>query len=77
MDDDASTGEVRPELCDLCGMAISDGSELYAFARDSSLIHPYDPKFDGKRCLTACSAEHMAQLAACSTSIPKGSASRT
>jgi hypothetical protein len=62
MDDDASTGEVRPKLCDLCGMAISDGSELYAFARDSSPIHPYDPKFNGNRCLTACSAEHMTQL---------------
>ncbi|MCW2874706.1 MAG: hypothetical protein JWL99_6026 [Streptomyces oryziradicis] len=43
-------------------MAISDGSELYAFAPDSSLTHPFDPKFDGKLRLTACSAEHMTQL---------------
>lgn len=51
-----------PELCDLCGEEISDGTEVSALVPDSSVIHGHDPKLDGKRRLTACSSEHMAAL---------------
>ncbi|MFC7344499.1 hypothetical protein [Saccharopolyspora griseoalba] len=50
------------ELCDWCGTVITDGSELYSFARDSSVIHSRNPRFDGHRFLTACGHEHMQQL---------------
>lgn len=35
-----------PELCDWCGAVVADGTAVY----------------DGKRLVTACGAEHMAQL---------------
>lgn len=49
-------------LCDLCGAAISDGSEYHAVVRDSSVDHRTDPNLDGKRLLTARSPEHGRQL---------------
>ncbi|MEJ8654723.1 hypothetical protein WKI65_43495 [Streptomyces sp. MS1.AVA.3] len=57
-----NAGEILPELCDLCGAAITDQSEVYTVVRDSSAIHAHDPKLDGKRWLTACSRDHMAAL---------------
>ncbi|MET8957622.1 hypothetical protein ACWEO4_45925 [Streptomyces sp. NPDC004393] len=55
-------GEVRPELCDLCGAEISGQAEVHALVPDSSVIHGHDPKLDGKRWLSACSPEHLAAL---------------
>ncbi|MFJ2875521.1 MULTISPECIES: hypothetical protein [unclassified Streptomyces] len=55
-------GEVLPELCDLCGTVIRDGGEWDALVPDSSVIHEVDPQFDGKRWLSACSREHLAEL---------------
>ncbi|MGN5381163.1 hypothetical protein ACQ4WX_40585 [Streptomyces lasalocidi] len=54
--------EVLPELCGLCGEEISGQAEVHAAVPDSSVIHGYDPKMDGKRWLTACSREHLAAL---------------
>lgn len=51
-----------PELCDACGMVITDDSALYGLAPDSSRTHPVDPTLDGQRILTACSPEHLADL---------------
>ncbi|MFD1934897.1 hypothetical protein ACFSKW_25825 [Nonomuraea mangrovi] len=50
------------ELCDWCGKLISDGSELYGVAQDSSMINADDPRFDGQRFLTACTYEHLIAL---------------
>ncbi|WP_433860093.1 hypothetical protein [Streptomyces kronopolitis] len=61
-DDEADEGEILPELCDLCGVVISDQSEINAVVRDSSVTHAHDAQLDGKRWLTACSREHMAEL---------------
>ena len=52
-----------PELCDLCGTAIThEADELYALVPDSSAVHVSDPRADGKRVLTACSIDHLAEL---------------
>ncbi|MFB7668523.1 hypothetical protein ACFC1R_32145 [Kitasatospora sp. NPDC056138] len=51
-----------PELCDECGTVLDDGEELYALVPDSSALHAFDPDFDGKRVLTACSLDHLAEL---------------
>ncbi|PYC69144.1 hypothetical protein C7C46_28245 [Streptomyces tateyamensis] len=52
-----------PELCDECGVTIEDeADELYALVPDSSAINDADPRGDGKRLLTACSIDHLAQL---------------
>ncbi|MDG9695320.1 hypothetical protein QC281_35165 [Streptomyces sp. DH17] len=54
----------EPELCDACGIVIGNGNgiENYAFVRDSSAIHPRDPRLDGKHMVVACSREHLSQL---------------
>ncbi|MGA5285435.1 hypothetical protein ACPCSK_34425 [Streptomyces griseoincarnatus] len=54
--------EAQPELCDLCGTVVSDGSESYALVKDSSAIHAVDPRFDGARMVVACSPEHLREL---------------
>lgn len=54
--------EPLPELCDLCGAVISDRTEAYALVPDSSAVHARDPKLNGRRLITACSAEHLAAL---------------
>ncbi|OEJ21453.1 hypothetical protein AR457_37250 [Streptomyces agglomeratus] len=50
------------ELCDLCGVVISDSTEVYSLVRDSSAIHAHDSQFDGKRMIVACSPEHLDEL---------------
>ncbi|MGI5532461.1 hypothetical protein ACQEVX_35370 [Streptomyces syringium] len=60
--DEPDEEEFEPELCDLCGAVVSDGSEFYGLAPDSSVVHSENPKFNGKRWLTACSREHLAGL---------------
>ncbi|WP_127353760.1 hypothetical protein [Actinacidiphila soli] len=63
MDDaEAGTHEVWPELCDSCAAVIYDGTEVHAVVPDSSVIHATDAHQDGKRLLTACCAEHLAEL---------------
>ena len=52
----------QPELCDLCGAVIRDGSELYATVADSSAVDPYRPALDGQRRLVACGPGHLKQL---------------
>ncbi|WP_431903318.1 hypothetical protein [Nonomuraea sp. bgisy101] len=54
--------DVSPALCDWCGAVISAGAELYSMALDSSVIHASNPRFDGRRFLTACTHEHLAAL---------------
>ncbi|WP_354638800.1 hypothetical protein [Kitasatospora camelliae] len=54
--------EELPELCDQCGSLIDPGEELFALVPDSSALHAWDPDFDGKRVLTACSIDHLAEL---------------
>jgi hypothetical protein len=51
-----------PEVCDLCCVVIANGSECYAIAPDSSVIHAGDPKLDGQRVLSACSPHHLGEL---------------
>ncbi|MFB6838951.1 hypothetical protein [Streptomyces sp. NPDC056361] len=48
--------------CDLCGTLIPVGSEIYSLVSDSSAVHGHDPSLDGRRILTACSVEHLADL---------------
>lgn len=62
MDGSRDEDEVAPELCDLCGTVITDGSEVYARVRDSSAIHAHDARYDGERLVVACSREHGAEL---------------
>ncbi|WP_051838787.1 hypothetical protein [Streptomyces sp. NRRL WC-3742] len=52
----------EPELCDLCGAVIADGSEVYFVVRDSSVVHRTNQEFDGRRLLVACGREHGRQL---------------
>ncbi|UKD50823.1 hypothetical protein L3Q65_00575 (plasmid) [Amycolatopsis sp. FU40] len=53
----------EPDLCDFCGAVVDDDTELYALVPDSSVIHAHDPKFDGKRLVSACTEEHRHRLA--------------
>ncbi|MGI5292780.1 hypothetical protein ACQEVF_57045 [Nonomuraea polychroma] len=41
---------------------ITDGTEIYGLAPDSSMVHAGNPAYDGQRFLTACSREHLAAL---------------
>ncbi len=50
------------DLCDHCGRVVLDEDLLGALVPDSSAVHVSDPQLDGKRVLTACSAEHLAAL---------------
>jgi hypothetical protein len=52
----------EPELCDSCGTAVYDGSELYAIVLDSSSVDPLRPALDGRRRLVACCPEHLSEL---------------
>jgi hypothetical protein len=61
-DGDEPNAEELPELCDLCGVTIANGSEVYDLVPDSSVIHAQDPTLDGKRFLTACSPDHLEEL---------------
>ncbi|MGP3950796.1 hypothetical protein [Streptomyces sp. 7N604] len=61
-DGEPDEDELLPELCDLCGVTISNGSEVHALVPDSSVIHARDPDLDGQRFLTACSPRHLEEL---------------
>lgn len=51
-----------PEVCDLCGVLIADGTERYGFVPDSSVTHAIEPAWDGRRMVVACSGDHTRQL---------------
>ncbi|MDY0812214.1 hypothetical protein [Kitasatospora purpeofusca] len=56
--DDASAYD----LCDHCGRVVLIEDLLGALVPDSSVVHESDPRLDGERVVTACSAEHLAVL---------------
>ena len=60
--DEPSEEEPVPELCDLCGVAISNGAAAYSLVPDSSVLHARDPNLDGQRVLVACSPDHLGEL---------------
>ena len=60
--DEEGAAEALPKLCDLCGATVADDSEWYASVRDSSVVHAYDPKGNGRRLLVECTSEHLKQL---------------
>jgi hypothetical protein len=60
--DSEDSGEVPPELCQLCGVIISNGSQVRAVVRGSSAIHAMEPNLDGQRLVTACSNGYHATL---------------
>ncbi|MER6366371.1 hypothetical protein [Kitasatospora sp. NPDC001527] len=50
------------DLCDHCGSVVLGEDLLGALVPDSSAVHAIDPGLDGRRVVTACSAEHLAAL---------------
>lgn len=52
----------QPELCDVCGALVHNGSEQYATVADSSAVHPTSSRLDGRRRLTACGRAHLHEL---------------
>ncbi|MEU8511039.1 hypothetical protein AB0C76_05545 [Kitasatospora sp. NPDC048722] len=61
--DDRSDGTPETlDLCDLCGQAVPADDLLCALVPDSSALHVRDPDLDGKRALTACTVDHLADL---------------
>ncbi|MFJ8436715.1 hypothetical protein ACIQ9P_36015 [Kitasatospora sp. NPDC094019] len=58
------------DLCDHCGRALLAEDLLGALVPDSSAVHASDPELDGKRVVTACSAEHLGMLVAVYRSRP-------
>ncbi|MFI9361451.1 hypothetical protein ACIG5E_10350 [Kitasatospora sp. NPDC053057] len=50
------------DLCDQCGRVLAASDLLSALVPDSSALHPSDPELDGRRVLTACTLEHLAEL---------------
>jgi len=63
VDDSGSTASVS-EICDHCGAVVNDETGLYTLVPDSSKVHPNNPRYDGKRLVVACGAEHLAELQA-------------
>ncbi|MFF2078630.1 hypothetical protein ACFVXG_28260 [Kitasatospora sp. NPDC058162] len=63
--DDRSDGTPGTlDLCDLCGRAVDEGDLLGVLVPDSSALHVSDQSLDGKRALTACTVNHLADLIA-------------
>ncbi|MFD8708468.1 hypothetical protein ACFV1W_38805 [Kitasatospora sp. NPDC059648] len=61
-DDPAPDDTEAFDLCDHCGQ-VGDATDLLsALVPDSSALHPSDPELDGRRVLTACTVEHLAEL---------------
>ncbi|MET8701970.1 hypothetical protein ACFVUH_20780 [Kitasatospora sp. NPDC058032] len=52
------------DLCDHCGQVVPREELLGALVPDSSAVHVSEPGLDGRRLVTACSAEHLAALIA-------------
>ncbi|MFE6866630.1 hypothetical protein ACFVFS_08730 [Kitasatospora sp. NPDC057692] len=55
-------GAAGYDLCDECGLVVLGDELLGALVPDSSAVHVFDPELDGRRVVTACSAEHLAAL---------------
>lgn len=51
-----------PELCDLCGVLICDGSELYGLVADPSAVHEPGAGTAGLRLVAACNRDHLDKL---------------
>lgn len=49
-------------FCDLCRASIAPEQALNEQVKDSSFAHPFDPRQDGMRTVTACCADHLAEL---------------
>ncbi|MGW2747354.1 hypothetical protein [Streptomyces sp. NPDC001450] len=62
--DDGLGGEepALPAFCDLCRASIAPGQAVSGQVKDSSFAHPVDPRQDGIRIVTACCADHLAEL---------------
>ncbi|MFI9318600.1 hypothetical protein ACIGXI_02265 [Kitasatospora aureofaciens] len=61
-DDSAADDREAVDLCDHCGRVVPAADLLSALVPDSSALHPSDPELDGRRVLTACTVEHLAEL---------------
>ncbi|MFG2758051.1 hypothetical protein [Streptomyces wuyuanensis] len=48
--------------CDLCDAPATDERGLRTHVKDSAYLHPHDPRLNGDRPLTACTAEHLTEL---------------
>ncbi|MGW7094704.1 hypothetical protein [Streptomyces sp. NPDC054874] len=55
-------GEGQMRRCDLCGVLLPGESVPSTVVRDSSFLAAHDPGQDGKRRVSACSPEHLADL---------------
>ncbi|MER5438170.1 hypothetical protein [Streptomyces sp. NPDC002790] len=65
MIDESSDGDCcvfLPDLCDLCGVVIADGGEVYGLVPDSSAVHAGRRGQDGLRLVCACSPGHLELL---------------
>jgi hypothetical protein len=52
----------EPEQCELCGVLIADGTQVYALVADrAGDTRPAQPLAE-QRLLTACTADHLDQL---------------
>jgi hypothetical protein len=52
------------KACDLCGVPIRGGTEIFAVVADSSCIYPAEADFDGNRLVVACTTDHLAEIVA-------------
>jgi hypothetical protein len=54
--------DVTRESCDLCGAALDEDRRLFLVVSDSSYLSTVDSALDGQRVISACGAEHLAEL---------------
>lgn len=57
-----ASGVEEPEVCELCGALITDGSQRYGLVPDPSARYSLKPEWNGQRFVVACSVEHMKEL---------------
>ncbi|MFJ9870132.1 hypothetical protein [Streptomyces sp. NPDC101165] len=63
MDNGPGGEELAPAaFCELCRASIAPGRAVNGQVKDSSFAHPVDPQQDGIRMVTACCADHLAEL---------------
>ncbi len=53
--------EELPALCDLCGAAVVNGSQVQHWWRTPPPPHPQHLELEGRRPLTACTTKHLAE----------------
>jgi hypothetical protein len=59
---DSDDGADTADICDQCGLLLDEETALLSLVDDSSAVHAHDPKMDGHRLVTTCSADHLAAL---------------